>query len=287
VLAQVDEVLREYRAHLPLTVRQIFYRLVGAFDFPKTEQAYERLGNYLVRARRARLIPFEYIRDDSASVLDHLHFDGEEDFYRYVRELGQDYKQNKLAGQRVSIRVHCEAEGMMPQLHNALEPYSVPVYSCSGFDSLTARRQLARWCHDTYVYRGKFPVMLHLGDYDPDGESIFDSLVEDVVGFLEVDAPHVAELSRRAPLFTRVALTEWQVRHYDLPTAPPKKTSSRTKNWTGAATCQLEALPPDRLRRRVVSTVEGYLDEQLLEHDREREVTARRNIVGALPRGAS
>jgi hypothetical protein len=92
VLAQVDEVLREYRAHLPLTVRQIFYRLVGAFDFPKTEQAYERLGNYLVRARRARLIPFEYIRDDSASVLDHLHFDGEEDFYRYVRELGQDYK---------------------------------------------------------------------------------------------------------------------------------------------------------------------------------------------------
>ena len=287
VLGQVDRVLREYRAHLPLTVRQIFYRLVGAFDFPKTEQAYERLGNYLVRARRARLIPFEYIRDDSASVLDHLHFDGEEDFYRYVRELGQEYKQDKLAGQKVSIRVHCEAEGMMPQMHNALEPYSVPVYSCSGFDSLTARRQLARWCHDTYVYRGKFPVMLHLGDYDPDGESIFDSLVEDVVGFLEVDAPGVAELSRSSPLFKRVALTEWQVRHYDLPTAPPKKTSSRTKNWTGAATCQLEALPPDRLRRIVISTVEGYLDERLLEHDREREVTTRRNIVAALPRGAA
>ncbi len=41
ILEQVDEVLREYRAHLPLTVRQIFYRLVGAFSFPKTEQAYE------------------------------------------------------------------------------------------------------------------------------------------------------------------------------------------------------------------------------------------------------
>lgn len=283
VLAQVDEVLREYREHLSLTVRQIFYRLVGAFGFPKTERAYERLGNYLVRARRARLIPFEAIRDDSASVMDHLHFDGEEDFYGYVHELGRNYKQDKLARQNVAVRVHCEAEGMMPQIHNALEPYSVPVYSCSGFDSLTARRQLARWCHDTHVYRGKVPVMLHLGDYDPDGESIFDSLVEDVVGFLEEDAPHLARLSRTARLFKRVALTEEQVQIHGLPTAPPKKTSSRTKSWSGIATCQLEALPPDTLRLIVVAAVEGYLDERTLEEAREVEVTARRNIVGALP----
>lgn len=91
VLAQVEEVLQEYREHLPLTVRQIFYRLVGAFDFPKTEQAYERLGNYLVRARRARLIPFDYIRDDSASRMSHRHFDGEADFYSYVHQLGRNY----------------------------------------------------------------------------------------------------------------------------------------------------------------------------------------------------
>jgi hypothetical protein len=285
VLAQVDEVLREYRQHLPLTVRQIFYRLVAAFGYPKTEQAYERLGNYLVRARRGRMIPFEVIRDDTVSVMDHLHFDGEVDFYTYVRDLGRNYVQDKLAAQKVAVRLHCEAEGMMPQLHTALEPYSVPVYSCSGFDSLTARRQLAGWFHDTYVYRGKVPVMLHLGDYDPDGESIFDSLVEDVAGFLADDAPHLLEKYPRPALFQRVALTERQVRLYDLPTAPPKKSSSRTKRWAGEATCQLEALPPDRLRRMVVATVEGYLDEGLLESDREVEVTARRNIAFALPGG--
>lgn len=281
VLSQVDEVLREYRAQLPLTVRQIFYRLVGAYDFPKTEQAYERLGNYLVRARRARLIPFEHIRDDSASVMDHLHFDGEEDFYAYVNELGRGYKQDRLAYQDVSIRVHCEAEGMMPQLHAALEEFSIPVYSCSGFDSLTARRQLAKWCHDTYVYRGKKPVMLHLGDYDPDGESIFDSLVEDVRGFLRVDAPHVVNVAA----FERVALTPAQVGGYQLPTAPPKKSSSRTKRWTGSATCQLEALPPDVLRRELVDHVGRFLDKGYLEYAAELEVTARRNIVGALPAG--
>jgi hypothetical protein len=283
VLAQVDEVLTEYRAYLPLTVRQIFYRLVGAFRFPKTEQAYERLGNYLVRARRARMIPFEAIRDDSASVMNHLHFDGEDQFYAYVHKLGRDYTQNKLAGQGYAIRLHCEAEGMMPQMHAALEDFSIPVYSCSGFDSLTARRDLARWFHDSYAYEGKTPVMLHLGDYDPDGESIFESLVEDVWAFLSRDAPGLVARHDRARLFVRVALVEEHIATFDLPTAPPKKTSSRTKNWTGTGTCQLEALPPDELRDIVVGSVLGFIDQAALREDQQAEVTARRNIAGALP----
>ncbi len=283
ILGQVDEVLREYRAHLPLTVRQIFYRLVGAFGYPKTENAYDNLGDKLVRARRAGLIPFEAIRDDSASVMDHLHFDDEEHFYAHVHELGRRFTVNKLAGQRVEIRVYCEAAGMMPQLHAALEAYSVPVYSCSGFDSLTFKHQLARWFSETHAWRGKVPVMLHLGDYDPDGESIFDVITEDAVAFLHRDAPRLVATYGRDLLFKRVALTEWQVNHYGLPTAPPKESSSRTKNWKGTATCQLEALPPDELRRRVVETVKGYLDGSMLDIAREEEVTARRNIAGALP----
>src|SRR5215211_9257012 len=130
------------------------------------------------------MIPFELIRDDSASVMDHLHFDDEEHFYAHVHELGRNFTLNKLAAQRIEIRVYCEAAGMMPQLHAALEPYSVPVYSCSGFDSLTFKHQLARWFSETYAWRGKVPVMLHLGDYYPDGESIFDVIREDAVAFL-------------------------------------------------------------------------------------------------------
>ena len=159
----------------------------------------------------------------------------------------------------------------------------MPVYSCSGFDSLTFKHQLARWFSETYAWRGKVPVMLHLGDYDPDGESIFDVISEDAVAFLGRDAPQLVATYGRDLLFNRVALTEWQVNHYWLPTAPPKETSSRTKNWKGSRTCQLEALPPDILKRRVVGTVEGYLDGGTLKAVREVEVTARRNIAGALP----
>lgn len=43
LLDQVADVLAEYEDQLPLTVRQIFYPLVGAFDYEKTEAAYNRL----------------------------------------------------------------------------------------------------------------------------------------------------------------------------------------------------------------------------------------------------
>jgi hypothetical protein len=37
---QVRAILEEYRAHLPMTARRIFYRLVGAYAYPKDEAGY-------------------------------------------------------------------------------------------------------------------------------------------------------------------------------------------------------------------------------------------------------
>ena len=65
LLDTVQAVLAEYAEQLPLTLRQIFYRLVARHGFDKTEPAYERLGNVLNRARRAQIISFDDIRDDS------------------------------------------------------------------------------------------------------------------------------------------------------------------------------------------------------------------------------
>jgi len=53
------------------TTRQIFYRLVGSLGYEKTEQANERLGEHLSRARRAGVIAWDAIRDDGGTVGDH------------------------------------------------------------------------------------------------------------------------------------------------------------------------------------------------------------------------
>lgn len=51
-VGKVRGVLDEYRDYLPITLRQIFYRLVAEHGFDKTEQAYNRLGKERRRRRK-------------------------------------------------------------------------------------------------------------------------------------------------------------------------------------------------------------------------------------------
>ncbi len=282
VLQQVGRVLEEYRDYLPMTNRQIFYRLVGAFGYPKTERGYANLCEYLSRARRAGVIPFEHIRDDGISVMASECYADEDCFYSRVRRLGESYTVDKLARQRVAVRVYCEAAGLLPQIARVGGRYSVPVYSCSGFDSLTAKHELARERAESFTYEGKKTAVIHLGDFDPSGVSIFESMTEDVSAFVSEDIAH--KDPGEVVFFERAALTSGQVDAFDLETAPAKKTDSRSAKWEGE-TCQLEALTPDQLARIVERSITRFLDLDLYRLDCEEEVTARRNIVRALPGG--
>jgi hypothetical protein len=209
------------------------------------------------------------------------HYEDKEEFYRRIRDMGENYTRDKLARQGLDVRIYCEAAGMMPQIRLVSDDYSIPVYSCSGFDSLTAKYDLFEDIADAHTYKGRRTVVLHLGDYDPSGESIFDAIAEDVHAFLSEAIPH--KRPEEVALFERVALTEEMVESYSLPTAPPKSTDSRSRRWAGRATCQLEALPPDTLAGIIRSRIEHFLSEEILEHDREKELGERRIIAKALP----
>jgi len=280
LVGAVRAILEEYQAHLPLTIRQVFYRLVGVYGYPKDENAYERLCNALNRARRAGYIRFEDLRDDGISVMQPSHYSGVEDFYGYLDHLGSNYERDKLADQPVDLRVLCEAAGMMPQLSRVCRRYSVPVYSCSGFDSLTAKYELAKACAQTYDWRDRPTVILHLGDLDPSGVSIYESMREDVLAFVAGDVPRVD--ADEVAIFDRIALTRGQVEYYGLTTYQAKASDLRSRRWV-RETCQLEALPPDALARLLASAIEGNLDPEILAQARDAEAQERRQISRALP----
>ena len=70
LIEQIEEILREYRDHLPMTARQMYYRMVAKYNHPKTKSWYDgTLCRILNRARRGELIDFRDIRDDG-SVID-------------------------------------------------------------------------------------------------------------------------------------------------------------------------------------------------------------------------
>lgn len=261
LLQKVQMVLEQYTDHLPLTLRQIFYRLVATFHYDKTERAYKRLCDVLVRARRARFIPFDVIRDDGWTRTDPGGFGDVADFYDAVSSAVEKYKVDKQHRQPRRIILLVEAAGMVPQVQRVADRYSVQVMSSSGFDSVTIKYKLALELQQ----EGRPALLLHIGDLDPSGVCIFDSMRADVLAFMN-GASSTTE-------FRRLALTPEQVELYQLPTAPPKETDRRGNGVL--ETCQAEALPPDVLASIVDQVLKDNVDQALFKEDCEREQTER------------
>lgn len=219
LVRDVQTVLEEYRAHLPLTLRQVFYRLVATRGFDKTESAYSRLCETVNRARRAGLIRFAAIRDDGPARYEPTSWADPEAFMADMRADAQRFRLDRQARQPLRLWVLCEAGGMAPMLAKVATPYGVPTLTSGGFDSLTAKHDLA---HElaAEMDTGTGAEILHLGDLDPSGEHLFTSLAEDVGAMCE-------SLCGARPRFTRLAVTREQADRLGLPTAPPKPTDRR------------------------------------------------------------
>ena len=256
--------LAEYVDHLPLTLRQIFYRLVGAYAYEKTEQAYERLCEHLNRARRARLIPMDIIRDDGGTVITPPSWASAEEFLETVKYQAGQFRLDRTLGQKSRLVVICEAAGMTPQLARVCDPFGITVMSGGGFDSLTDKYAFAA----KLAEEGRPVIVLHIGDHDPSGVSMFLAFLEDVEAFTR-------DLGGDAT-FTRLAVTPEQVVAYGLPTAPPKSGDNRAFN---GRTCQAEALAPDVLANILLRAIEGRLDRRAYQQVLRREQKIRRELI--------
>src|SRR5262245_40171934 len=259
LLVHVNAVLHEYADHLPLTIRQIFYRLVGAHGYEKTEQSYDRLIEYLNRARRARMIPMDAIRDDGGAIHKPVSYRSAGEFLATVRWRAERFRLDRTAGQECRLAVICEAAGMVPQLSRVTDPYGVTVMSSGGFDSTTDRHAFAA----ELAEHDRPTEVLHIGDHDPSGTHMFLAFLEDVEAFAR-------------ELGGAVAVTPEQIDRLRLPTAPPKATDNRA--FYGA-TCQAEAIAPDDLATILREAIEARIDQRALSRVRRQEAKARRELI--------
>lgn len=267
----VAVVLDDYRDHLPLTLRQIFYRLVAAKLLDKSERGYSRLGEILNRARRGALVDFAAIRDDGVTQVGGDGFADLDDVLRTLRDFVANVRLDRQAGQSERLQIWCEAAGMVPQLQRVAAPYGVPVISSGGFDSVTIKHAMGR----TLAERPA--TILHIGDHDVSGVHVFSSLAEDVSAF-------AAGYGKAGGVeFIRLAVTPEQARAHRLPSAPPKATDRR--QFDGDETWQCEALPPDVLAGIVRAAIVERLNPDPLDAVLEREAEVRRLLAERLDLG--
>jgi glycine/D-amino acid oxidase-like deaminating enzyme len=162
LLDQCKAVLDEYREHLPLTIRQVFYRLVGSAGYDKAERAYARLCEALNRARRAGRVSFDAVRDDGATLREPSEWESPVEVVEVFVHEARNFRLPRQTGQPRRLLIAVEAAGMVPQVERVAAPFGVPISSGGGFDSLAAKRDLAR----LLAKWGRAEV-LHIGDHDP------------------------------------------------------------------------------------------------------------------------
>jgi len=114
-------------------------------------------------------------------------------------------------------------------------------------------------------------VVLHVGDYDPSGCAIIDSLAQDIEAF-------TSELEPYGNLeFRRIVVTPAQIAAYALPTAPQKHTDVRGEHMD--ETVQAEALPPDILAAEIRDACVLVYDQGVADEVTRRSQQARQRII--------
>jgi len=261
VIAKVKEIIAEYA--IALTIRQIFYRLVGKYQYEKTEKAYDRLGEYLNRARRAGFLGWESFRDDGDIVPDIPGWSSPKDFWDVVRNTAKDYFRTPDGD--VYVEIWVETAGMQPQIQAVADPFGVRVIASGGFSGVMARRNAALRLIE--IAKTKIVIILLIGDYDPSGQSIMDSAAEDILAF-------GAEVT-----FERLAVTPEQAAQYSLISAPQKDTDKRGEYM--AETYQAEALDPDTLAEIVRSRLTELIGaDNVAEAERTTEIDREQILAG-------
>jgi len=243
----------------PVTVRQCFYYLVTLGVLKNTEEEYGRLDRFLVRARKAGFIPFDWIEDRSRrSLIIPVYSSVQE----YIEEIVEGYWKDTWKNQPYLIVIVSEKEALTSIIWSVASYFNVPVFPTKGYVSWSILYDDFRKLVNR-KYADKTLVVLMLGDYDPSGEDIQEDFLKKCE-FLSC-SPDIVE---------KVALTKEQVEKFKLPPQPAKKKDPRYEKFSkeyGEYAVELDALKPSLLREIVRDAILKYLDVDAFLKDQETE----------------
>jgi hypothetical protein len=252
ILAACQEIIKEEGT---VSLRHLFYRVVSLGLIEKTESEYQKLSGYTMKWRRDGSIAWASFVDSTRWYHGIRTFDDLGDALENTKVC---YRRNLWQSQKVYVEIWTEKEAIAAIAQQAAEPFGVPVFPMKGFGSGSALFSLAQQIK-YYQARGKSVFVYHLGDHDPSGRCIDESTVRN----LRED--HGVEFH-----FARIAVTPAQIKEYNLPTRPTKKTDSRAKNFEGESV-EVDALPPHVIRQMVEASITQHIDPTAWQHEQEIE----------------
>ena len=256
VLRRAKAIVEEYQTEV--TLRQLFYRLVAAGVISNQQVRYQQLSAYTAKARREGWFPD--LMDRTRGVEVARAYDSPDQ----AREvIVRSYRRDRTEGQDVSIYLGVEKAGLVELLKAWFWDLGIPILALRGFSSQTFVDDVVA----DVEARDRPAVLLYGGDWDASGESIDQDFIKRTNCWQAVQ---------------RIALTEPQVIEWRLPEMVGKARDSRAqafiKKHGRLAQVELDAVPPDQLRRLFADAVAQYWNSDIYDNVMIREAAERAEL---------
>lgn len=257
--AKTQQLIETARAilaeHYPMTVRQVYYQLVSRQVIENNRSQYQAVSIALVGARKEGLISWDWVEDRLRRPRAVSMWD---DLTQFIDDVRHAYRRDVWTSQANYLEVWLEKDALSGIFEDALRPFGITLNVGRGYDGWDSIRNAAERFNATR----KPSTILYFGDFDPSGEDMARSLRERLAFF---DC---------TPEIIKCALTADDVQRYHLPPDATKRTDTRRAAFVkkfGDVSVELDALPVDVLRARMLEEIEKRMDADALRRVRTQE----------------
>lgn len=247
-LMEVNAIVEEYQHKgYVLTLRQLYYQLVGRDIVPNKQSEYKKLSRILKEGRMAGIVDWSAIEDRLRFPSKPASWDGPKqvldaciDQFELPRQVGQPYY----------IEVWIEKDALSGVLKKVTEPYHIPIVVNRGYASASSMfDSFFRFVRDG-AYKDRVTKIIYLGDYDPSGLDMIRDIEDRIEEFregYESDGDFVRDMAIE---IIPIALNREQILQFDLPPNPAKSSDPRSGEFIlehGDSSWEVDALRPEVL----------------------------------------
>jgi len=270
----VNQAVDELSDYWPLTLRQVYYRLVVKGIIENTRSKYNDLSKLVKYMRIDRLLVWNAIEDRTRRVTKKR---GNTDSDEYLKEeldiFLSEYQRCFVQGQVSYVEVWYEKDALSRIFENIAWHFCIRAVVCRGYQSVTflnGYRDRALRAQK----QGQLPVILYFGDFDPSGIQMFEATQETLE----------KEMNLTNILYFRIALNLADIYQYELPHNPDavKKSDRRYQKFVkeyGRFAVELDALHPATLEKITINAVEAQFDMGLFNEQKEIEGLERKRLA--------
>ncbi|MGB8022586.1 MAG: hypothetical protein WCF04_15255 [Candidatus Nanopelagicales bacterium] len=241
-----------YAAEPPVTARQTFYMAVGSGLTAKDDNGYRRIIRRLSAMRESGALPWSWIADNTRWVREATTYGS---LWDALAEWQATYRRNYWASQPERLELWVESDSIASFLGRIVDRHGVPLFVCKG----QASKSYVHGAAETAERLGKPVHVLYLGDWDPTGVRIDQSVAERYrrYGTAQLD-------------IERIGIVPEQITAMSLLGTPAKRTDPNYRHFEELCrshglpvlAVETEAMPPDALRELVDQSIAVRIDQR-------------------------